>query len=133
MARIHRRTIQKKIFMTQKFPWRRDRLPTLVFFGFPGGSDGKESICNVGDLGSTPELARSSRQRLGNLLQYCCLEYPHEQLSLVCYSPWGCRQLDMTGQLTTAQYILNIKRSHLSGNVINFKRVLKKICFGKPA
>ena len=27
--------------------------------GFPGGSDGKESACNVGDLGSIPELGRS--------------------------------------------------------------------------
>ena len=39
-------------------PWRRDRLPTLVFLGFPGGSDGKESACNVGDLGSLPKLER---------------------------------------------------------------------------
>ena len=30
-----------------KFPWRRDRLPTSVFLGFPGGSDSKESACNV--------------------------------------------------------------------------------------
>ena len=41
-------------------PWvgkiilRRDRLPTAVFLGFPGSSDGKESACNAGDLGSIP-------------------------------------------------------------------------------
>ena len=35
----------------RKIPWRRDRIPTPVFVGFPGGSDGKESACNVGDLG----------------------------------------------------------------------------------
>ena len=40
-------------------PWRRDRLPTPIFLGFPGGSDGKESACNVGDLGSIPGLGRS--------------------------------------------------------------------------
>ena len=34
-----------------KIPWRRDRLPTQVFFGFLGGSAGKDSACNVGDLG----------------------------------------------------------------------------------
>ena len=34
----------------RKICWRRDRLPTPVFLGFPGGSDGKESACNVGDL-----------------------------------------------------------------------------------
>ena len=33
-----------------KIPWRRDRLPIQVFLGFPGGSDGKESACNAGDL-----------------------------------------------------------------------------------
>ena len=35
----------------RKICWRRDRLPTPVFLGFPGGSDGRESACNVGDLG----------------------------------------------------------------------------------
>ena len=34
-----------------RFPWRRVRLPTPVFLGFSGGSDGKESASNVGDLG----------------------------------------------------------------------------------
>ena len=32
-------------------PWRRDRLSTPVFLGFPCGSAGKESTCNVGDPG----------------------------------------------------------------------------------
>ena len=34
-----------------KIHWRRDRLPTPVFLGFPCGSAGKESACNVRDLG----------------------------------------------------------------------------------
>ena len=35
-------------------------LPTpAVFLSFPGGSTGKESTCNAGDLGSTPGLGRS--------------------------------------------------------------------------
>ena len=37
--------------LVRKIPWRRDRLPTLVFLGFPCGSAGKESICSVGGLG----------------------------------------------------------------------------------
>ena len=37
----------------RKIPWKRDRLPTPVFLGFPCGSDGKEAACNVGDLGLT--------------------------------------------------------------------------------
>ena len=39
-----------------KIPWRRNRPPTPVYFGFAGGSDGKESACSVGDLGSIPGL-----------------------------------------------------------------------------
>ena len=36
-------------------PGVRDRLPTPVFLGFPGTSDGKESACSVGVLGLIPE------------------------------------------------------------------------------
>ena len=43
--------------------WRRDRLPTPVFLGFPGGSAGKESPYNLGDLGSIPGLERIPRRR----------------------------------------------------------------------
>ena len=42
--------------------------------GFPGGSDSKESTCNVGDLGSIPGLGRSPGGGHGNPLQYSCLE-----------------------------------------------------------
>ena len=38
-------------------------LPTPVFLGFPGGSAGKESACNAGDLGSIPGLGRSRWRR----------------------------------------------------------------------
>ena len=61
-------------FLGWKFPWRRDRLPTPVFLGFPGGSGGKESACNSGDLGSIPGLGRSPGGGQGNPLQYSCLE-----------------------------------------------------------
>ena len=50
--------------------------------GFPGGSDSKESACNVGDLGSIPGLGRSLGGGYGNPFQYSCLENPHEQRSL---------------------------------------------------
>ena len=39
-----------------------------------GGSDGKESACDAGDLGSIPELGRSPRGGHGNPLQDSCLE-----------------------------------------------------------
>ena len=44
-------------FLGREDPGERDRLRTPVFLGFPGGSDGKESTCNVGDMGSIPVLA----------------------------------------------------------------------------
>ena len=44
--------------------------------GFPGGSAGKESTCNVGDLGSIPGLGRSPREGNGYPLQYSSLENP---------------------------------------------------------
>ena len=42
--------------------------------GFPGGSDGKESVCNAGDLCSIPGSGRSPGGGHGNPLQYFCLE-----------------------------------------------------------
>ena len=47
--------------------------------GFPGGSDGKESACNVGDLGSIPGSRRSPGEGNGNPLQYPCLENPMDR------------------------------------------------------
>ena len=42
--------------------------------GFPGGSDGKESVCNAGDLVSVPGLGRSPGEGNGYPVQYSCLE-----------------------------------------------------------
>ena len=57
-----------------KILWRRDRLPTPVFLDFPGGSAGKESTCNAGDLGSIPGLGRSPGEGKGYPLQYSGLK-----------------------------------------------------------
>ena len=70
--------------------------------GFPGGSDGKESTCNAESLSPIPGLRRSPEGGPGNPLQYSCLKNPHEQRSLVGYSPWNPKELDMTEQLSTA-------------------------------
>jgi len=43
---------------------------------FPGGSDGKATVCNAGDLGLIPGLGRSPREGNGSPLQYSCLENP---------------------------------------------------------
>ena len=57
-----------------KIRWRRDRLPTPVFLDFPGGSAGKESTCNVGDLGLIPGLCRSPGEENSYPLQYSDLK-----------------------------------------------------------
>ena len=42
--------------------------------GFPGSSDGKESACNIGDLGPIPGPGRSPEEGNGYPLQYSSLE-----------------------------------------------------------
>ena len=63
----------------EKFPCRRDRLPTSVLMSFPCGSDSKESTCNVGDLGSIPGLGRYPGEKHSKPLQYSCLENPMDR------------------------------------------------------
>ena len=67
-----------------------------ILKGFSGGSHGKESACNVGNLGSIPELGRSPGGEYGNPLQYSCLENPDRQTSLAGYSLWNLKELDTT-------------------------------------
>ena len=73
--------------------------------GLLGGSDSKESTFNVGNLGLNPGLGRSPGGGHGNPLQYSCLENPYGQRSLVGYSPWDCKESDMTERLSTAQWV----------------------------
>ena len=68
----------------------------MTTLGFPGGSDGKESACNAGDMCSIPGLGRFSGEGNGNPLQYSCLENAHGQRSLAGYSPWGQKDLYTT-------------------------------------
>ena len=58
----------------RKISWRRDKVPTPVFLGFPGGSAGKISTCSAGDLGSIPGLGRFPGEGKGYPLQYSGLE-----------------------------------------------------------
>ena len=66
----------------------------------PGGSDGKESACNEGDLGSTSGLGRFPwRREWQPTPVFLCGEF-HGLRSLVGYSPWGCKESDTTEWLT---------------------------------
>ena len=63
--------------------------------GFPSSSAGKESACNVGDLGSIPGLGGSPGEGKGYPLQY---SGPGEFDGLC--SPWGLKEWDTTEQLS---------------------------------
>ena len=52
------------------------KLPKFFVYDFPGGSDGKVSAYNAGDLGSNPGSGRSFGEGNGTPLQYSCLENP---------------------------------------------------------
>ena len=68
-------------------PGKQDQLPTPVFMGFHGDSDGKESTCSAVDLDSIPGLGRFPGGGHGNSLQYSYLDHLHGQRCLVGYSP----------------------------------------------
>ena len=50
-----------------------------AYMGFPGGSEGKASACNAGDLGSMPGSGRCPGEGNGKPLQYSCLENPMDR------------------------------------------------------
>ena len=81
--------------METKFP----SLIGVYIQGFPCGSAGKESACNAGDLGSIPRLGRSPGE--GKRLPTPVL-WPGEFHE----SPWSCKELDMTEQLSLHWYII---------------------------
>ena len=64
-------------------------------WGFPGGSDGKESACNAEDLGSIPGSGRSPGEGNGNPLQYSYLEN-HMNRGVFWATGHGVAKLDMT-------------------------------------
>ena len=71
--------------------------------GFPSGSDGKGSACNVGDLGSIPRLGRSPGEGHDYLLQYSSLENPMDRgawWATVCGVSKSLRSNWLTEQLT---------------------------------
>ena len=69
---------------------RDDWKDHLGFLSFPGGSDGKESTCNAGDLGSIPGLGRSPGEGNGCSFQYSCLENSMDR------GAWQARQLSLS-------------------------------------
>ena len=66
------------------------------FRGFPGGSDGQEYACNVGDLGLVPGLGRSHGGGNGYPLQYSCLENSMDRGATWATVHGGHTELDAT-------------------------------------
>ena len=71
----------------------KDLLSALDFghLFFSGGSDGKESACNAGDPGLSPELGRSPGEEYVHPLQYSCLKNSLDRGAWRANSPWGRR------------------------------------------
>ena len=67
-------TLHSVIAMYCLYPYQNRLCPHKQMRGFPGGSNGKESACNVGDLGSIPGLGRSPGEGSSYPLQYSGLE-----------------------------------------------------------
>ena len=84
-----------------KICWKRDRLPTPVFLGFPCGSASKKSAYSVGDLSSIPGLGRSSGEGKDYPLQYSGLEN---------FSPLGYKELDRTEQFLLSLFLPSITK-----------------------
>ena len=99
----------------------KNPLRTIVFYclmalGLPGGSDGKESTFNAGDRGLIPGSGRSPGEGNGNLLQYSCLGKSYRQRSLLGYSPWGCKESDMTEGLILSHFSMALgRKQHAPG------------------
>ena len=83
---------------------RRVRLPSPIFLGLLCGSGGKESACNVGDLGLTPGFGRSPGEGKGCPLQYSCL---HNSMDPIVYgvanSRTGLKDLSLHFQERSAE------------------------------
>ena len=90
------------------------------YLGLSGGSAGKKSACIGRDLGLIPRLGRSPGEGNGNPLPVFLPGEFHGQRSLVGYSPWGHKELDLNEQLTLSwhtNYLLFISFCTLKDNV----------------
>ena len=81
-------------FLVMKIQWRRDRLPTPVFLGFPGGSADKESAYNVGYLGWSLGWEEPLEKEKATHSSILAWRTPG------LYSPWSCKGMDMTEWLS---------------------------------
>ena len=89
--------------------------------GFPDGSDGKESACNIGNPGLISGSGRFPGRREWQPTTVFLPEEVHGQRSLEGYSPWSCKELDTSEQLTP--HYISTSRSHLDTALGNLRNV----------
>ena len=77
--------------------------------GFPGGSDGKESACNAGDLVLIPGLGRPPGEGNGNSLQYSSLE------NAIYRETWRATVHDLTERLSVSRIDKGAERKNRRG------------------
>ena len=80
------------------FLWLHD-IPSYIHCGFPAGSDGKASACNVGDLGFHPWVRKIPWRRAWQPTPVFLLGESHGRRSLEGYSPGGHKESDTTERL----------------------------------
>ena len=94
--------------MTEQLNWIELNIKHMCF---PGGSDGKQSTCNAGDLGSVPGLGRYHGEGNGYPLQYSCLENSMDRRAWQAKPAHGVTELDTTEQISlyyTMLYVMDI-------------------------
>ena len=82
------------------------------FKGFPGGSDGEESACSAGDLGSIPGLGGCPGEGNGYPLQYSCLGNPMDRGAW--WAPWGYKESDTTKHTHILSKVNDINLGYLN-------------------
>ena len=86
--------------------WDFQLISLPIILGFPGGSEGKQSACNAGDLGSITWVGTIPWRRKWQSTPLFLPGESRGQRSLAGYSPWGHKKSDTTEQLSTAPIFL---------------------------
>ena len=74
--------------------------------GFPGGSEGKVSACNAGDLGLILGSGRSPGEGNSHALQYSCLDNHMDRRAWQAISPWSHKESDSTNTFTFFYFLV---------------------------
>ena len=114
-----RKTLEEK-------QWEMNNLTVLV--GFPGGSAGKESTCNAGDMGSIPGLGRSSGKGNGYPLQYSGLENSMDCIVHGVTESDTTEWLSLSGNFRTYLSIINkTTRQDINKEIEDFNKTINQI------